>query len=211
MEKYCKKCKNYKNFKDYHKHKKGQYGLYPICKDCRKTKEEKVLIDIVSKKECKRCLHIFDISSFYKNSNSKDGFQTTCKNCFLEKRSNSQSKIESYMKIILEKFIKINKKKFTINFNENDLIKKYNNQKKKCFITDHEMTHIIDKKGRSDNIYNISILPINDESKITNNLNINDVKLVINLFYSVGLKYNLNSERILEFYKELTCNKCDYC
>ena len=68
MEKYCKKCKNYKNFKDYHKHKKGQYGLYPICKDCRKTKEEKVLIDIVSKKECKRCLHIFDISTIFNYS-----------------------------------------------------------------------------------------------------------------------------------------------
>ena len=38
-----------------------------------------------------------------------------------------------------------------------------------------------------------------------------DIKLVINLFYSVGLKYNLGSDNIKSIYKDLTCTKCDLC
>ena len=61
------------------------------------------------------------------------------------------------------------------------------------------MTHKIDKKGRSDNIFNISIIPSEDKERYE----INDINLAINLFYSVSKKYNLDTESILKVYDEL--------
>lgn len=204
MEKYCKNCKSYKKFDDYHKHKKGLFGLYPICKICRKEKQTHD-IKIITDKECKKCNKTFKVENFYKNKNNKDGYQSECKICYIEKRSNNQSKIFPYMKLLLKKFCKLNKN--SVSFDENDMINLYINQNKKCYITGHQMTHSVDNKGRIDNIYNISIMPIVDKKT----LNIDDIKLVINLFYSVGLKYKLDSEKILTIYRELTCRNCDLC
>ncbi len=204
MEKYCRNCKGYKKFTDFHKHKKGQFGLYPICKSCRKSKP--IINSLtISNKECKTCNKKFSIDNFYKNRCNKDGFQNNCKECYLEKRSISKSKLSSYLKILLHKFK--NKNKLKINFNELDLENLYNCQNKKCFITNHRMTHYVDTKGRIDNIYNISIIRINEKKE----LKIKDIKLAINLFYSVGLQYNMDSTNILNLYKELTCKNCSFC
>ena len=110
------------------------------------------------------------------------------------------------MKKLINKFC--NKNKVSVSFNHNDLIKLYINQNKKCHITKHEMTHLVDSKGRIDNIFNISIMPIDFKKEI---IPLEDIKLVINLFYSVGLKYNLGSDNIKSIYKDLTCTKCDLC
>jgi len=207
MEKYCRNCKNYKKFIDFHKHKKGQFGLYPICKNCRLNTKVLKCDENITNKKCKGCIKNLDINNFYKNINNKDGYQNECKKCYLEKRSKNQSKLKNYLNMLLKKFIKRNSKNFTVSFNENDLLNLYQRQNKKCLITEHEMTHIVDTKGRIDNIYNISILV----SKQKDIIKIEDIKLVINLFYSVGIKYKLDSDSILKFYKELTCKKCDFC
>lgn len=204
MEKYCRNCKLYKKFDMYHKHKNGLFGLYSICKLCRKNKDCNFKVDI-SDKKCKNCLKVLKINQFYKNKNNKDGLQSDCKICYLEKRSKNQSKIDSYMKTLINKFINLNK--IDVTFDQNDLIRLYFSQDKKCFITKHLMTHNVDTKGRIDNIYNVSIMPIVDKKE----LNIEDIKLVINLFYSVGIKYKLDSNKILSIYNELTSIKSDFC
>ena len=197
MEKYCKKCHLYKKFDQYHKHKKGQFGLYSICKLCRKE-HKPTKIKNVSNKLCNICNKRYDSDYFYKNKNSKDGLTSNCKTCYLKKRSKNQSKLENYMKIILHKFQKKNK----TNFGVIELIRIYNQQDKKCFISKHNMTHIIDTKGRTDNIYNASIIPILKKDCY----NIDDIKLGINLFYSVGKKYDMDTRSILKIYNELTNN-----
>ena len=192
MEKYCNKCNKYKKLDEYHKHKKGKFGCYPICKLCRKGERSNNVDD---NKECKCCNKLMDKSNFYKNSSSKSGLASNCKECYLKNRSESQSRLKNYVKIILAKF----KKKNKVNFTEMDIIRCYNVQEKKCYISNHNMLHIVDIKGRTDNIFNMTIIPINEKEV----LDISDVKLVINLFYSVGKKYNLNSDKILDIYKEL--------
>ena len=192
MEKYCKKCNNYKSFNDFHKHKNGLFGLYSICKCCRKNQNIEIIQENI---RCKDCHELMESSKFYKNKNSKNGLTSRCKECYLLNRSKNQSKIENYMKIILNKF----NKKYKNNITITELIRRYNQQNKKCFITKHYMTHKIDKKGRSDDIFNISIIPNEDKERYE----INDVKLAINLFYSVSKKYNLDTESILKVYDEL--------
>ena len=192
MEKYCNKCNIYKKLDEYHKHKKGKFGCYPICKLCRKRE---ISNNIDDNKVCKCCNKLMDKSNFYKNSSSKSGLASNCKECYLKNRSESQSRLKNYVKIILAKF----KKKNKVNFTEMDIIRCYNVQDRRCYISNHKMSHIVDIKGRTDNIFNMTIIPIN-EKKV---LDISDVKLVINLFYSVGKKYNLNSDKILNIYKEL--------
>ncbi len=197
MEKYCNKCKLYKKFEEFNKHKKGKYGLYSICKVCRKNIYDKKSQEInLNYKNCNTCLKRLPINQFYKNKNVKSGVVGSCKVCYLKNRSKNQSKIENYMKIILNKF----KKKHKTDIKLIELIRTYNFQQKRCFISKHKMTHIIDNKGRSDNIFNISIIPL-EKKKI---YKINDIRLAINLFDSVSKKYNLDTEKILEIYKELT-------
>lgn len=198
MEKYCKNCSKYKSFNEFHKHKNGMFGLYSICKLCRKNNKfttNNRIKTIENNIRCKDCLKTMNSKFFYKNNNSKNGFTTRCKDCYLLNRSNNQSKIENYLKLILDKF----KKKHKITFTVQELLRKYYQQNKKCYITKHKMTHIVDKKGRTDNIFNISI--ITDEEK--DRYEIDDIKLTINLFYSVSKKYNLDTESILKVYDEL--------
>lgn len=194
MEKYCKKCKKYQTFNNFHKHKNGQFGLYPICKSCRKNNicREEIKDENLY---CKFCNQTLNSCNFFKNKNSKNGFCNICKNCTLIKRSENSSKLDNYFKIIFNKFSKKNKTNFTIM----ELKRCYHQQNKKCFISDHIMTHIVDKKGRTDNIFNISILPIVDKEVY----NIEDIKLTINLFYSVSKKYNFSTKNILDIYREL--------
>ena len=59
------------------------------------------------------------------------------------------SKLENYIKIILKKFKKKFKKK-KITLTSQDIINKYNDQYGYCSITKHKMTHMVDKKGRTD-------------------------------------------------------------
>tara|TARA_E500000178_G_C16961683_1_gene726355 strand:- start:233 stop:850 length:618 start_codon:yes stop_codon:yes gene_type:complete len=200
MEKYCKKCNQYKQFNQYHKHKKGQFGLYPICKLCRKNSNINQInnFDLINTefKTCNSCNLKLNSDKFYKNKNTKSGLTPSCKKCYLENRSINQSKVENYMRIILGKF----KKNHQVNFNELELIRCYNNQDKKCFISNHTMSHLVDTKGRSDNIFNASIIPINKKDIYE----IDDIKLGINLFYSVGKIYNLSTDKVLVLYEELT-------
>ena len=197
MEKYCKTCQIYKKFTDFHKHKKGQFGLYPECKLCRKNNYKLKNNDYTTNiKKCKNCNLNLESKYFYKNKNLKSGLTSRCKKCFLQRRSENQSKLENYMNIILQRFNKKNKGIFDVN----QLVRRYNQQRGNCFISNHKMTHIIDTKGRCDNIFNASIIPIKEKKEY----GIDDIKLGINLFYSVGKIYNLDSDKILNIYKELS-------
>ena len=89
---------------------------------------------------------------------SKDGLQSYCKNCHKKKISDSNSKIERFSKIILKKF-KNENKNCIINISSKDIIDKFNEQKGKCFITNHNLTHICDLKQRTDNIWNYVLWP----------------------------------------------------
>jgi len=195
MQKYCTKCLEYKFLDKYHKHKNGKFGRHSKCKNCRKNCIKKTS-QIVIRKKCNQCNIILNSSNFYKNKNNTTGLSPSCKTCYLERRSKNQSKIENYMKIILKKF----KRKHTVDLDVLQLIRMYHSQNEKCFISSNKMTHIVDVKGRTDNIWNISIIPINN-NKI---LEISDVKLCINLFYSVKKKYKLNTTDILDIYHKLS-------
>ena len=187
MEKQCKKCSKYKRLEKFHKHKNGKFGRHSVCKICRKNIEKKYNPD--EKRKCNICEEILDSSKFYKNKNNKTGLSSHCKKCYLDRRSKNQSKLENYIKIMLKKF----KRKHKVSFDAINLLRVFNCQQGRCYISKHKMTHSVDKKGRTDNIWNASILPINDKDI----LDISDVRLVTNFFYSVKKKYKLNTREIL--------------
>ena len=127
---------------------------FKICNKCKIKKQLIIIIKIIQIKQVIKICH--------KNSmNKKNSFQ-----------------LEEYFDIILDKFIKQNKN-YQINFIISDLINIYFDQNKKCSVTNHDMSTIVEKKGsvlpRTDNIWNISII-INTDNINKNNSN-QDFKL----------------------------------
>ena len=122
--------------------------------------------------------------------------------------------LEEYFDIILDKFIKQNKN-YQINFIISDLINIYFDQNKKCSVTNHDMSTIVEKKGsvlpRTDNIWNISII-INTDNINKNNSNQdfkldqnNDQILLVTNFVSSLLKiYKFDNNHILRIYREIS-------
>ena len=68
--------------------------------------------------ECKKCKIEKDIINFYKNSKKKNGYQSYCIDC-LKKLISKSSKLNNYVNIIYNKFIKNIKRKliYTTRYN----------------------------------------------------------------------------------------------
>ena len=106
----------------------------------------------------------------------------------------------NYLDIILNKFIKKNKDKI-ININQSELIELYKKNNEKCYISKKLMTHIVDDKKRTDNIWNISIFLIDDK---LNEININNIILVCNLFDTIKRGYNIkNYKEMLDIFNNI--------
>ena len=202
MYKTCSKCSRHLSTVDYHKLKRGTFGRHSVCRNCRsKLRKKKNNIVSVSEKICLHCNIQLSENMFYKNKNSNDGLQSYCKTCHKLKISKSNSELDRFAKIILNKYIKKQKNKI-INITFNDIIKKYKEQKKLCYITKHEMTHKSDIKQRTDNIWNLSIY-LEDECNI---LNYNNFHLVANLIYSIKEIYKLSNKDTYNIYNDLLNN-----
>tara|TARA_A100001015_G_C14897037_1_gene674813 strand:+ start:514 stop:1119 length:606 start_codon:yes stop_codon:yes gene_type:complete len=200
MYKTCSCCKEHKFENEYHKLNGGMYGRHSICKDCRSRNRRRMNNDVkIEHKQCKECNNIYSYNKFYKNKNSKDGLQSYCKNCHKKKISNSNSKIDRFSKIILKKFKNLNKN-CTIEINYKDIIEQYKKQDSKCFITNHNMTHISDLKQRTDNIWNLSIFC--DSEKLTKN----NLKLVCHFIYTIKKVYNIPTNNFLRIYNQIIKN-----
>lgn len=208
MFKTCTKCNTQLSLDNFHKLNKGKYGTYPQCKLCRKlnkklTNDKKIILkDNIIDLTCFNCGLIKPKSEFYKNNNSNTGFQIYCKICNKEKIAISMSNLQNYTKIILKKFKNKNKDK-KININSNDVIKLYREQEGLCYITKHELTHEVDIKQRTDNIWNLSIIIKDDNSTEINN---NDILLVCNLIYTTKKKYHLDENEIKDVYNNIINN-----
>ena len=62
------------------------------------------------------------------------------------------------------------------------------------------MTHVIDEKKRTDNIWNLSIFIVNNNDVI----NIDDIVLVCNLFDTIKRGYDIkNYDEMLKIYKNI--------
>ena len=200
MYKTCSHCKNHKLLDDFHKLKKGQFGKHSVCKDCRKIKRKNVTNIISDTLYCNLCNKILSIDNFYINNSSKSGHQSYCIDCQKNIIASSKSKIDNFSKIILEKFRKKNKD-IIINLNVNDIINQFNKQKGLCYITKHKMTHKVDNKQRTDNIWNFSIYVEQNNLKEINKVHIH---LVVNLIYTIKYLYKLDHNSILKIYKEIS-------
>ena len=203
MYKVCSKCNKHKDLNNFHKLQKGLFGRHSICKECRKVL--RLLKKAGNKKRediylrCSGCNKQKHCSEFYVNRSSNYGYQSYCKICQKEKISESMSKLENYVKIILKKFKKKFKKKKVILTNE-DIIYKYNEQCGYCSLTKHKMTHTTDIHQRTDNIWNMSIYADSDEKEI----NKRNFELVIHFVYTAQNLYKMNKAQILNLYKNLS-------
>ena len=200
MYKTCCHCKNHKLLDDFHKLKLGQFGRHSVCKDCRKIKRKSMISIISDTLCCNLCNKRQSIDKFYINNGSKSGHQSYCIECQKTLIASSKSKIENFSKIILEKFKKKNKD-IKVILNVSDIINQFNKQNGLCHITKHTMTHNVDIKQRTDNIWNFSVYVENNELKEITNL---DIYLVVNLIYTIKNLYKLDHKSILKIYKELT-------
>jgi hypothetical protein len=199
MYKACTYCNKSKSLDDFHILKTGFLGRNSICKLCRKEKRKNIQSNsILTHYTCNSCKIKKSVEDFYKKKNSVLGIQSYCKICQKEVISKSKSKIDIFSKIILKKYKKKHKTHiFKITYE--DIIRKYNEQNGKCFLTNHELTHYTDTKQRSDNIWNMAILC----EKGIKEISYNSFSLVINLVYSIQGVYNLNNKQIIHFYKEI--------
>lgn len=201
MFKTCNRCKEFKSIDEFHVLKRGKYGRNSICIDCRKKRKSETFYENEINIICSNCNTNKSSKFFYKNVSSKNGYQTYCKECQKKSISQSGSKLNNFINIIFKRFMSKYKDKQII-FNQNDILKKYNEQQGKCKITGHEMSHVIDNKQRIDNIWNISILIDNDKTEY----DYDDFSLVINMVYSVKKIYKLDGNNILKVYNDLLDN-----
>lgn len=202
LVKTCKFCNQTKNINMYHIQKTGFLGRNSVCKDCRKIKRKKIICNQkVGLIMCNKCGLRKDQSDFYKNNSSKNGLQSYCKKCQKENISESKSKLGNFCKTVLKKFKKKNKGK-RINLKVVDLIRKYNQQNGKCYITNHLMTHKTDLKQRTDNIWNLAICC----SSSNNIINYDDFDLGVHLIYTMRQVYKLEDSKIKEIYQNLANN-----
>lgn len=199
MYKTCPQCNIHKKLDDFHKQKSGSYGRHSICKICR-SKSRKTLNNKINCKTkiCNLCGIKLNTDKFYKNKSSKDGLQAYCKQCQIKKISKSKSKLNNFSKLILNKYIKKHKN-LRIDIDTNDIVRKFNEQNGKCFITKHKMTHEADLKQRTDNIWNMAIL-LKDNVKT---LTYDNFNLVIHLIYTTKELYGMSLTEVKEIYKKL--------
>jgi hypothetical protein len=199
MYKTCPQCNVHKKLDDFHKQKSGSYGRHSICKLCRSLSRKTLNNEIRCKtKICNLCEIKLNTNMFYKNKSSKDGLQVYCKKCQVKKISKSKSKLNNFSKLILNKYIKKHQN-LRIKVGANDIMRKFNEQNGKCFITKHQMTHEADLKQRTDNIWNMAML-VDDDAKT---LDYDNFNLVIHLIYTTKELYNMSLSNVKDIYKKL--------
>lgn len=203
MFKNCSQCKTHLSLKSFHRLKKGYLGRHSICKSCRKHNRSLNKVRNIDKEQYLKCLNCGinkSCQEFYINRSVSSGYQTYCKECQKHKIANSMSKLHIYSKTILKK---MQKKYHNLNLNwkinPEDIIRKYREQDGKCYISKHSLTHQVDLKQRTDNIWNISLLIDLDKSEVT----YSNFHLVIHLIYTMKELYKMDNDTILSMYKEL--------
>jgi len=210
LYKTCKKCNETKELEKYHILKKGFLGRNSICKICRKKQRKQSstiqkTIDIKKLYLCNKCNKRKNSKNFYRNSSSKNGLQSYCKICQKKIISQSKSKLENFAKIILNKYIK-KKKDVKINIKYTDIVKKFNQQKGKCYFTNHDMIHLTDIRQRTDNVWNAAIYV--DYTKHNKKIvNYDDFHLTIHLIYTLTEMYQLKENQIIDIYYDLANNE----
>ena len=203
LVKKCKSCDQSKELSKYHLQRSGFLGRNSVCKECRKkkSKNRKITANNESLVLCNKCNLRKTANKFYKNSCSNNGLQSYCKICQKENIAESRSKLNNFVKIVLKKFKNKNKDK-VINLKYTDIIRKFNQQSGKCYLTNHIMTHNTDLKQRTDNIWNLSICcDLNLKT-----INYSDFKLGIHLIYTMKHIYELSDGKIKKIYQDLANN-----
>jgi hypothetical protein len=197
MNKSCIKCFEIKDLNEFHILKKGLYGRNSTCKKCRSEfRFKRKTTNTINEKLCITCNKIYKNNFFYKNKCSLDGLQSYCKECHKKKISESNSKLDSFSKIMLNKF----KKKHNdleINLNVIDIKNKYIQQKGLCFISNKKLTHVSDMKQRIDNVWNMAIYIIDKDKEV----NYDNFNLVIHMIYTIKELYKLNDLDVKIMYK----------
>ena len=203
MFKTCTKCNIHLSLDKFHLLKKGKYGRHPQCKSCRKNNKNEIInFKKITEITCSCCGITKSINYFYKNKSNINGYQIYCKTCNKIKIAQSMSKLDNYIKIVLKKFKSKNKDK-KLNININDIKSLFREQEGNCAISNHEMTHNVDIKQRTDNIWNLSIMC---KKNCLKEINKNDIYLVCNLIYSTKKLYNLNENEIKNIYNNINNN-----
>jgi hypothetical protein len=186
MYKTCKTCNNHLHLEEFHKNPRGKLGRLNVCKHCRKTKIYDVSRDLL---ECLACNLMKSSGDFYKNSGLKRGVFNICKDCYNIRQKEPINDLELYLKKL------ISKQNIT-NLYYDELIELLKKQDYKCAITNHLMTHIINRNGSMDYIWNISIL--------------NKDTLVCNFIYSASILYGYSYDKLKEIYMELVGHQKEF-
>lgn len=171
MNKKCSKCKEIKDLNFFHNLKTGKFGKHSNCKLCRNNyrKNLKYLKPINGTIKCEKCHIIKNVIEFYADKSKSTGLQSYCKSCQKEKIYESYSKLEGYITKILKLLkTKCIKQKLEINLSQSDILDIFNNQNKKCALTNELLTYY-NGPNLTDNNYetkfNISIIKIDDSIK----------------------------------------------
>ena len=208
MFKTCTKCYKHQSVDNYHKQKNGKYGCHSQCKQCRKIKnglKKEIFFDKDSndgKLCCFNCGELKLIDEFYKNRLSKTGRQIYCKHCHKSKIILSMSKLSNFMKLLFKRYKNKYGKTYSLKFTLDDLMEIYKNQDGKCWITNHDMTTLVDDKQRLDNIWNVSIMFLKENVQ-DNIIEKSDVHLVCNLIYSSKKQFNLSENELRLIYRKI--------
>ena len=89
--------------------------------------------------KCNMCHEIKDVDEYYRDKSSCTGLQSYCKSCQKEKIYESQSKLEGYISKLYNTLLT----KYTdkVKITKEDILKLYQDQKKKCAFTDELLTY----------------------------------------------------------------------
>jgi len=204
MFKTCTDCNIHLSLDNYHILSIGKYNRHPVCKSCRKlkylNKKNNIIYDeLLDKLTCNFCEKLKHVSEFYKNTANNSKCQNFCKVCKKKNIVDSMSKNDNFIKIILKKFINKNKNK-KINLDVQTIKTLLTEQKGLCAITGHQMTHIVDMKQRTDNIWNIAIMPKNN---YLDQIDKDNILLVCNLVYSTKKMYKLDENQLKNLYRNI--------
>ena len=169
LQKKCTICKILKNLDDFHNLKTGKFGKHSNCKECREEYRKKLCYNKPKngKIKCCKCHLVRSVDEFYRDRSSATGLQSYCKYCLKEKIYESQSKLEGYIKKLLNNLKKQNK---YISLNKNDILEIYEKQNKKCPLSDELLTYYSGEvltENKYESRYNITISKIDDKKDFT--------------------------------------------
>ena len=168
LQKPCSLCKVIKSLDEFHNLKTGKYGKHSNCKECREKYRKKLSYNKPKngRLKCCQCHLTRSVDEFYRDRSSSTGLQSYCKSCLKEKVYESQSKLEGYISKLLSNLqVQARKNNETITITKNDIIDIYENQNKKCALSDELLTYYsgpILTKNKYESRYNITISKINN-------------------------------------------------